>query len=147
MPDAYVDCTAAADTILFALANQKEHYNRSHQPLFMKVGVWAMLKLYKSYSIPSSIGVTKKLTQQYVGSFWIIEKIGCLAYKLEIPGNWKIYLVFFVAQLEPAPAPFKDTFYQSRPQKPPSVFLKGDTDRHKFFKIDHLLNKRTVKKS
>ena len=44
LPDAYVARTAAADAILFAFANQKEHYNRSHQPLFIKVGDWAMLK-------------------------------------------------------------------------------------------------------
>lgn len=46
-----------------------------------------MLKLYKGYSILSSIGVIKKLTQQYVGSFRILEKIGHLVYKLDIPSN------------------------------------------------------------
>ena len=68
-PDTYVARTEAADAISFALANHKEHYDRSHQPLFMKVGDWAMLKLHKGYSIPSSVGVTKKLTEQYVGPF------------------------------------------------------------------------------
>ncbi len=68
-PDTYVARTEASDMIFFVLANQKEHYNRSHQPLFMKVGDWAMLKIYKSYSISSSVGITKKLTQQYVGPF------------------------------------------------------------------------------
>ena len=69
LPDTYVARTGAADAIFFALANHKEHYNRSHQPLFMKVGDWAMLKLHKGYSILSSVGVTKKLTHQYVGPF------------------------------------------------------------------------------
>ncbi len=69
LPDTYVARAAAADAILFALANHKEHYNRSHQPLFMKVGDLAMLKLHKGYSILSSVGVTKMLTQQYVGPF------------------------------------------------------------------------------
>ena len=53
----------AADAISFALANQKAHYDRKHQPLFLKVGDWAMLRLYKGYSILSSLEVTKKLTQ------------------------------------------------------------------------------------
>lgn len=35
--DTYVARTEAADTISFALANHKEYYDRSHQPLFMKV--------------------------------------------------------------------------------------------------------------
>ncbi len=83
----YVAHAEASDAISFALANQKEHYDRRHQPLFMKVGEWVMLKLYKGYLIPSSIGVTKKLTQQYVGLFQIIEKVSWLAYKLDVPRN------------------------------------------------------------
>lgn len=42
----------------------------------MKVGDWAMFKLHKGYSILFSVSVTKKLTQQYVGSFKIVKKIG-----------------------------------------------------------------------
>ena len=38
LPYTHVARTAAADAISFALANQKVHYDRSHQPLFMKVG-------------------------------------------------------------------------------------------------------------
>ena len=75
-PDTYVACIEAIDAIFFALTNQKKYYNRNYQLLFMKVGDWAMLKLYKDYSIPSSIGITKKLIQQYIGPFQFVEKIG-----------------------------------------------------------------------
>ncbi len=105
-----------------------------------------MIKLLKGYSIPSSVGVTKKLTQQYVGSFRIIERVDRLAYKLDIPNDWRIHLVFCVAQLEPALSPAEDFFQRPRPQHPPSVFVEGDTDHNKSFEIEHLLNKRTVKK-
>ena len=50
----------------------------------MKVGEWALLRLHKGYSISTTAGITKKLTQQYVGPFCIIEKVGHLAYKLDI---------------------------------------------------------------
>ena len=146
LPDTYVARTAAADAILFALANHKDHYYRSHQPLFIKVGDWAMLKLHKGYSIHSSVGVTKKLTQQYVGPFRILEKIVRPAYKLEVSNEWRIHPVFSVAQLKPAPAPSKDPFHRPRPQQPPSVFVEGDTDHQKSFEVDRLLNRRTVKK-
>ncbi len=79
MRNAYVAHTNAANAILFALFNQKEYYNRKHQPLFMKVGNWAMLRLHKSYSILSLAGVTKKLTQQYVSPFRIKERVRHLA--------------------------------------------------------------------
>lgn len=36
--DIYITHTGAANAISFALANYKEHYDRSYQPLFIKVG-------------------------------------------------------------------------------------------------------------
>ena len=105
-----------------------------------------MLKIHKSYSIPSSVGVTKKLTQQYVGPFQIVKRIDWLAYRLEVPNDWRIHPVFSVAQLEPAPDLSKDPFHRSHPEQPPSVFVESDTDKHKSFEIDRLFNKRTIRK-
>lgn len=145
-PDTYVARTKATDAISFALTNQKEYYNRSHQPLFMKVRDWAMLELHKGYSLPSSVGETKKLTQQYVSSFQIVEKIGQLAYRLEVPSDWRIHSIFSMAQLEPAPNPSENPFHRPRPQQLSSIFVEGDTHNHKFFEVDRLLNKRMVRK-
>lgn len=74
-----------------------------------------MLRLYKSYSIPSSIGVTKKLTQQYIGPFQIVKKVGQLANKLGVPSDRRIHPVFSMAQLKPAPDPARDPFQCPRP--------------------------------
>lgn len=136
----------AADAISFAIANQKAHYDRKYQPLFMKKGEWAMLRLHKGYSISTALGITKKLTQQYVGSFQIEDKVGRLAYKLKIPPDWKIHPVFSVAQLEPAPPPTEDPFSRPYPTHPPPMFVDGDTDSVKSFEIKHLLNRRIVKR-
>lgn len=113
----------------------------------MKVWNWAMFKLYKGYLIPSSFGVTKKLTQQYVGSFQIVERVGQLAYKFGMPEDWKIHPVFSVAQLEPPPDPSEDLFRRFCPQLPPLVFVDDDTDKHKFFEIACFLNKCIVRRS
>lgn len=86
-PDTYVAHAEAADVISFTLANHKQHYDRSYQPLFIKVRDWAMFKLHKGYSIPSSVSVTNKVFQQYVGLYKIVEKIGQLAYKLKVSSN------------------------------------------------------------
>lgn len=112
----------------------------------MKVGNWVMLKFHKSYSIPSLTGVTKNLTQQYVGSFRISERVGRLAYKLAILDDWRIHRVFSVAQLEPAPKPSNDLFRRLHPHHPPAIFVNGNTDTLKSFEIDCLLNKRTIKR-
>lgn len=97
LPNTYVACIRVTNTISFILANHKEYYNRSHHPLFMKIGDWAMLKLHKSYSILFFVGVTNKQTQPYVSPFQIVKKVGQLAYKFKVPSNWKIYPVFSIA--------------------------------------------------
>lgn len=112
----------------------------------MKVGDWAMLRLHKGYLISSSAGVTKKLTQQYMGPFRIKEGVEYFAYKLKIPDNWRIHPVFSVAQLEPTPEPFDDPFWRPYPYHPPIIFVDGDTNNLKSFEIDRLLNKQTIKR-
>ena len=86
------------------------------------------------------------MTYQYVEPFCIVEKIGCLAYRLDIPLDWRIYLVFFVTQLEPVSPPSEDLFARLFPSNPPLVFVKGNTDKLKSFEIEKLLNKHQVKK-
>lgn len=105
-----------------------------------------MLRLHRGYSIPFSAGVTKKLIQQYVGPFQVKERVGHLAYRLEIPNDWRIHTVFLVTQLEPAPKPSNNPFRRPRPHHLPAVFFDGDTDSFKSFVIDRLLNKRTIKR-
>ena len=146
LPNTFQARADAADAISFALAYQKAYYNQKYQTLFTKVGNWAMLKLHKKYSIASSAGVTKKLTQQYVGPFRALGKVGQLAYKLDVLLDWRMHPVFLVAQLKPAPSPTDDPFHRPRPHMPLIVFVNSDTDASKCFEVERLLNKRTVKK-
>lgn len=111
--------------------------------MFLKVGEWAMLRLHKGYNIPATLGITKKIAQQYVGPFQVVERIGRLAYRLAVPEEWKVHPVFTVAQLEPCPAPSDDPFQRPRPglEHPPPV----STDLQSY-EIERLLNRRIVKK-
>ena len=145
-PDALSARADATEAISFALLNQKLAYDRRHQPLFMKVGEWALLRLHKGYSIPATAGVTKKLTQQYVGPFRIMEKVGCLTYRIDVPPDWRIHSIFSVAQLEPALPLTEDPFRRPFPSNPPPVFIEGNTDKVKSFEVEKLLNKQQVRK-
>lgn len=133
----------AADAIIFAQTNQKHHYDRKHQPMYLAEGDWAYLRLHKGYSIPSTEALGKKLSQQYVGPFEVLEKVGKLAYRLGIPDEWKIHPVFSIAQLEPAPGP--DPHRRPRPTHPGSIFVEGDTKQWKSYEVQRILNKRTFR--
>jgi len=105
----------------------------------MKVGDYAMLRLHKGYKLPSISN--KKLSQQYTGPFKIIEPIGRLAYRLDIPPHWSVHNVFSIAHLEPTSPPQDDPSGRPVPQHPEAV----DTDKG-LFEVSRLLNKRVVKK-
>lgn len=105
-----------------------------------------MLKLYNIYSIFLSADVTKKLTQQYVSLFLIIEKMGWLAQKFEVLNNQKIYLIFLIAQLILGLSLFSNVFHWPSFHYSLFVFINANTNMLKSFEIDCLLNKQMVKK-
>lgn len=146
IPDALAARTDVSEAMSFALLNQKVTYDRKHQPLFMKVREWVMVRIHKRYSIPATARVIKKLTQQYIGPFCIMEKISCLAYKLDLLPNWRIHPVFSVTQLEPTSTPVEDPFKRPFLSNLLLIFVEGDTNKVMSFEIERLLNKRQIKK-
>ena len=133
-----------ADSIAFAQMSAKHHYDRKHQPLFMKAGDYALIKLHHGYDIPSTAILGAKYSQQFVGPFKVLEKVGRLAYRLELPSHWRIHPVLSIAQLEPVPSG-EDPFCRPRPEQPDSIYVKGDTPTVKSYEVERLLNKRQTK--
>ena len=94
----------------------KTRYDSSHLTIRLTEGSQAYLRLYHGYSIS---GVNPKLSNQRVGPFKILEKIGNLAYRLDLPGIMKIHSVIFIAQLEPFPG--EDLYARTSTQPVSSV--------------------------
>lgn len=136
----------AADAIAFAQVNALRAYDKKHQAIHLREGEYALLRLHKGYNIPSTKVLGPKLSQQYAGPFRILEKIGNLAYRLELPEHWRIHPVFTIAQLEPCADPTKDPFRRPRPDLPASVHVNGDTDRVKSYEIEKIITSRETKK-
>jgi hypothetical protein len=73
---------------------------------------------YKLRGIPKA-----KLGMQRVGPFSIIEKVGRLAYKLQLPEGWRIHPVISVVHLEPAK---EDPYNREVEQQPPPLEVEGE---------------------
>ena len=75
------------DAIAFAQMINKYYYDRKHQFLFMKIDDYALIKLHHDYNISTTEILDKKLSQQYIDSFKIFEKIDNLAYRLKLSNH------------------------------------------------------------
>ena len=127
----------ARDAIEFAATQSKKYYDGRHQPMFFDKGDYVHLKLHRGYKLPGL--EHRKTSQQYVGPFKVIERIGRLAYRLQLPSSWSIHPVISVAHLEPAPDPKLDPFHRERPNHPPALEVDGKEDH---YKIEKILNRR-----
>lgn len=135
-----------SDAIAFAQLNNKAFYDRKHQAVNLKAGDFVLLRLHKGYNIPSVTRLGRKLSQQYVGPFKILAKVGNLTYHLKLSISWRVHPVFIIAQLEPCPDPAKDPFGRARSGLPGSVHVDGDTDLVKSFEVEKVITHRTTKR-
>ena len=126
---------AVSDAVAFAQMRSKFYYDQSHLPLRLEVGQYALLRLYKGYYIPSV--TSRKLGAQRVGPFKVLEKVGNLAYRLELPPHWKVHPVILVTHLEPCLG--KDPYNRPRPAQPAAVSMEGDVG---IYVIEKLLDRR-----
>jgi hypothetical protein len=135
----------ARDALLFAQTKMSIYYDKRHAPISFKVGDLAYVRvsapMQPGYHLSNETS-THKLSQQRIGPFKIIDKVGRLAYKLEIPSTWKIHPVVSVAHLEPhTPDPFERT------EVPVPDLLEGhDGEVEPEWEIEEILRKRYNKR-
>jgi hypothetical protein len=132
----------AAEAIKMAQIAMKRYYDRKHQAKDFEVGQEVMLRLHRGYSIPQVDVVGRKLGPQFAGPFKVIEKIGPLAYRLDLPPHWKIHPVISIAHLEPRKP---DPFDRPKPTHEGPVFVEGDTQDQQSYEIERLLARRQRK--
>ncbi|GJW03222.1 putative reverse transcriptase domain-containing protein [Tanacetum coccineum] len=88
------------DRMQAARARQKSYADKRHMPLEFEVGDKVMLKVAPWKGV-IRFGKRRKLNPRYIGPFRIIERIGPVAYRLELPQELsRVHNVFYVCNLK-----------------------------------------------
>lgn len=122
----------------FAAAFNKSRYDAVHQALDVKIKNKVYLRLHQGYIIPGLFN--HKLFHQRVGPFTVLEKIGNLAFRLELPSVMRIHSVVSIAQLKPTTK--KSNSYERVINAEPPSIKKKKNDPTPHYEIERLLNKR-----
>ena len=92
------------------------YFNKKHEPPRFTVGEMVWLKLVRrgrrGYQVPTS----SKLSSIWTGPYRIVEKVGQLAYRLDLPGHTRIHLVISCVYLERCKL---DQYERTFPPPPP----------------------------
>jgi hypothetical protein len=88
----------ARDALLFAQTKMSIYYDNKRQDVSFKISNSVYIKLAKfaqsGYTLPND--TSRKLAEQRVGPFTILQTVGCLAYKLKIPPSFPSYTLSII---------------------------------------------------
>jgi hypothetical protein len=75
----------------------KQQENQHHSERSFEVGDWVFLRLqpYKQMSLKQA-KKDNKLSPKYYSPYKVLQKIGTMVYKLELPASSRVYQVFHV---------------------------------------------------
>lgn len=87
--------------LLLAQNLMKLQYDSCHMELQFEFGDWVLLKLQPYRHVSLAARANKKSFARFFGPFKVLERVGKVAYKLELPESAKMHHVFQISYLKP----------------------------------------------
>jgi hypothetical protein len=128
------DLAAAKEMIQAAQERQAEYANAKRQDMEFKTGDQVLLSTANLRL--RTDGPASKFNSKWTGPFTITERIGKVAYRLELPDTMRVHPVFHVSLLKPYQQP-DDT---ERPAPPPPPIIDEN-----IYEAERISNRRTIK--
>jgi hypothetical protein len=123
------------DRLLHAQQIMKGQHDAKHRFVEFAVGDWVLLRLHQRLAAAIADKSARKLAPRYYGPFKVLDRIGSVAYRLDLPPRARIHNVFHVVFLKPyvgpppsAPAQLPD-IKQGRVLPAPSAIVKARLNR------------------
>jgi hypothetical protein len=88
------------DNLTMAQNHMKQQANHHHSEISFEVGDWVFLRIqpYKQMSLKQA-KKDNKLSLKYYGPYKVLQNIGTMEYKLELPASSRVHPIFHVSCL------------------------------------------------